>query len=367
MPNLSLDQQFKITPDTRLTDKLLLRLLRAIEIRLAPLEGRAGAFDAAEKVMKSETLGRVNEVLNPAIASLEELLVDVPVATVNGQVGDVVITRESLEAAPEEHTHVIADVVNLASVLADKAAAVHTHEMTDILGLLTALGNKAESAHTHAQADITGLTAALGAKATKASPALTGTPTAPTASNGTNTTQIATTAFVQSALSSSNQTMLADVSELFIRVAMLQDDRINMVNGIADPFGDQTDVDTGQNLLATYSNPNDEWTISNGGNGRLQSTAFVAGFVPSSAKLSLIIDPIDVITINTDVIGEVSRDNGTTWTAVTLSLVDVFATDYNFYEGSATISGQPSGSNMKYRVRTVSKSIKIKAVALKWS
>jgi len=34
-----------------------------------------------------------------------------------------------------------------------------------------------------------------------ASPALTGTPTAPTASGGTNTTQIATTAFVTSALS----------------------------------------------------------------------------------------------------------------------------------------------------------------------
>ena len=39
------------------------------------------------------------------------------------------------------------------------------------------------------------LTTALGA--TKASPALTGTPTAPTAASGTNTTQIATTAFVK--------------------------------------------------------------------------------------------------------------------------------------------------------------------------
>lgn len=38
-------------------------------------------------------------------------------------------------------------------------------------------------------------------KAPKASPALTGTPTAPTAVAGTNTTQIATTAFVQSAVS----------------------------------------------------------------------------------------------------------------------------------------------------------------------
>lgn len=39
-----------------------------------------------------------------------------------------------------------------------------------------------------------------------ASPALTGTPTAPTAASGTNTTQVATTAFVQSAVSSSGAT-----------------------------------------------------------------------------------------------------------------------------------------------------------------
>jgi hypothetical protein len=41
---------------------------------------------------------------------------------------------------------------------------------------------------------------AVATKADAANPALTGTPTAPTASSGTNTTQIATTAFVQTAL-----------------------------------------------------------------------------------------------------------------------------------------------------------------------
>lgn len=41
---------------------------------------------------------------------------------------------------------------------------------------------------------------AIATKADLASPALTGTPTAPTASSGTNTTQIATTAFVQTAM-----------------------------------------------------------------------------------------------------------------------------------------------------------------------
>ncbi len=45
------------------------------------------------------------------------------------------------------------------------------------------------------------ITNAISGKANLASPALTGTPTAPTAAEGTNTTQIATTAFVQTAIS----------------------------------------------------------------------------------------------------------------------------------------------------------------------
>ncbi len=50
------------------------------------------------------------------------------------------------------------------------------------------------------QGEVTGLTSDLALKAPLASPALTGTPTAPTAAAGTNTTQIATTAFVTGAV-----------------------------------------------------------------------------------------------------------------------------------------------------------------------
>ena len=49
--------------------------------------------------------------------------------------------------------------------------------------------------------DNTNLANALNLKANLASPTFTGTPTAPTAASGTNTTQVATTAFVQSAIS----------------------------------------------------------------------------------------------------------------------------------------------------------------------
>ena len=58
------------------------------------------------------------------------------------------------------------------------------------------LATKAAMSHSHAVSDVTGLQSALDAKAPLASPGLTGTPTAPTAGADTNTTQLATTAFV---------------------------------------------------------------------------------------------------------------------------------------------------------------------------
>ena len=56
---------------------------------------------------------------------------------------------------------------------------------------------------TEIDTELTAVASAISSKADLNSPALTGTPTAPTASVGTNTTQLATTAFVQTALSSS--------------------------------------------------------------------------------------------------------------------------------------------------------------------
>lgn len=57
-----------------------------------------------------------------------------------------------------------------------------------------------DDSHNHVISNVDGLQSTLDAKAPIASPTLTGTPKAPTASAGTNTTQIATTAFVQTAI-----------------------------------------------------------------------------------------------------------------------------------------------------------------------
>jgi hypothetical protein len=53
---------------------------------------------------------------------------------------------------------------------------------------------------TVAQSQVTNLTTDLSTKAPLASPTFTGTPAAPTATAGTNTTQVATTAFVSTAI-----------------------------------------------------------------------------------------------------------------------------------------------------------------------
>jgi hypothetical protein len=74
----------------------------------------------------------------------------------------------------------------------------------------------AAATHTHTQADVTNLTSDLAAKAPLASPTFTGTPAGPTAAADTNTTQLATTAYVvgqgylKSATAASTYAPLAD-------------------------------------------------------------------------------------------------------------------------------------------------------------
>lgn len=67
-------------------------------------------------------------------------------------------------------------------------------------GNLTHVMDRANHTGTQSQATISNLVADLAAKAPLASPAFTGAPTAPTAAPGTNTTQLATAAFVQAAI-----------------------------------------------------------------------------------------------------------------------------------------------------------------------
>lgn len=85
-------------------------------------------------------------------------------------------------------------------------------------------GSAGSDAITIAQSQVTNLTTDLSSKAPLDSPALTGTPTAPTAAPLTNTTQVATTAFVRTEVSSIIDSAPATLDTLNELAAALGDD-----------------------------------------------------------------------------------------------------------------------------------------------
>jgi hypothetical protein len=104
-------------------------------------------------------------------------------------------------------------------------------------------------------------------------------------------------------------------------------------------------------------------------NVTLVSNAFTATAVPATGRIHIQVNPVDAITINTDLTAEISRDSGTTWTVATLALTETLKDGTLAYEDNAvTISGQPSGTAMKYRVKTLNaKHIEIHGAVLQWS
>lgn len=118
-----------------------------------------------------------------------------------------------------------------------------------------------------------------------------------------------------------------------------------------------------------------------GGNGRvvidyaspppsmtLVSGAFTADTAPSVARLAIQAKPIDAIALDTDLIGKVSRDGGTTWTAANLVAMEALADGTTLYEDTdIPISGQPSGTAMKWKIETANgRQIQIHGVVLQW-
>ncbi len=107
----------------------------------------------------------------------------------------------------------------------------------------TLLAGKANSAHGHAIDEVTSLQTALDGKAPLASPALTGSPTAPTPTAGDNTTRLATTAFVQNAVSSSALAALNDIGD--VTIAAPADNEVLAYDAGTGTFINQTAAEAG--------------------------------------------------------------------------------------------------------------------------
>ena len=101
----------------------------------------------------------------------------------------------------------------------------------------------------------------------------------------------------------------------------------------------------------------------------LTSEAFTADAQPDTALIHVQVVENEAITINTDLIARVSRDDGATWTAAVLAQVGALADGTKLYEATGIdISGQPAGTAMRYQIETDNtKDIEIHGVVLQWS
>ncbi len=141
------------------------------------------------------------------------------------------------------------------------------------------------------QADVDGLPAALNAKAPLASPALTGTPTAPTAAAGTNTTQLATTAFVEDRARSG--TVARASAAALISDGVTASARAYIALGAPGNIGagDFTDILRIQMPASIARNMGIAW-VGNTGSSAFPSAGGVAFTVRGAATNSLIIQSV---------------------------------------------------------------------------
>ena len=101
----------------------------------------------------------------------------------------------------------------------------------------------------------------------------------------------------------------------------------------------------------------------------LVSTAFTATSVPTTSRIVVFEENVDTPTLNTDIIASISRDGGTTYTNATLSDSGYVtgSSGQRILTGQATISGQPSGQSMRWKLALVNNTVKIHGVSLQWS
>lgn len=109
-------------------------------------------------------------------------------------------------------------------------------------------------------------------------------------------------------------------------------------------------------------------TAQNTGSTTIVSNAFTASSEPSTSRVVVFQENVDTPTLNTDIIASVSRDGGSNFTNVTL--VDegyvTGASGQRVLAGLVDISGQPSGTSMRWKLALANNHSKIHGVSLSW-
>ena len=106
---------------------------------------------------------------------------------------------------------------------------------------------------------------------------------------------------------------------------------------------------------------------SSAGDMVLISVAQTAETQPDVARVVILEEDVDSVTLNTDLKCFASRDGGTTFTEITLINEGSFDSSKNILAASIDISAQPAGTSMVYKITTLnSKELKIHATGLLW-
>lgn len=99
------------------------------------------------------------------------------------------------------------------------------------------------------------------------------------------------------------------------------------------------------------------------------STAFTAATAPTTARIVARINALGTVVPGVNLMFDVSRDNGVTWTAADMSTRFSQSSNVTVLESDDTsLSSQPSGTLMRWRVRTASSlAVELLDVHLAWS
>ena len=99
----------------------------------------------------------------------------------------------------------------------------------------------------------------------------------------------------------------------------------------------------------------------------LISDTFTAEAQPDIGRIVLFTEDIDSIILDTDLILKISRDSGTTYSTAILENVGEYESGKNILTASVDISGQPAGTNIKYKLETANnKNIRIHGTGMSW-
>ncbi len=125
-------------------------------------------------------------------------------------------------------------------------------------------------------------------------------------------------------------------------------------------------------LLANAETASGSWEVEEVGltlseDLELISESFEAEATPTEGRVCIFLEEVDSITLNTDLKAYVSRDDGTTWTQITLTNEGEYDSSKDILSGSVSVSSQPSDKTMRYKIITDNlKVVKVHGASLSW-